>query len=143
MFDKRTLHVTAVHVSPPAAMCAAARKLGAPFASRRRPCMTWHGLLPPGSALPLSTSSRLPSALQAKPRRAFRTQEGSSGFQSAGVAREALPSRFRGLLCGGFGGSRPRALAAQSHTPRAEPADLACRCAGPDELATRFPVADH
>src|SRR5580704_14611050 len=97
MFDKRTLHVTAVHSFPPAAVCATARKLGSPFASRRRPCRTWHGLLPPGLALPLSTSSPLPSALPAKPRRAFQTQEGSSGFQSAGVALEALPSRFRGL----------------------------------------------
>src|SRR5579862_2074092 len=99
MFDKRALHVTAVHSFPPVVICAAARKLGSPFASRRRLCTTWHGLLPPGLALPLSTSSPLPSALRAKPRRAFRTQEGSSGFQTAGVARAAVPSRFRGLEC--------------------------------------------
>jgi hypothetical protein len=35
-----------------------------------------------GLALPLSTSSTLPSELRAKPRRAFRTQEGSSGFKA-------------------------------------------------------------
>src|SRR5271170_861509 len=97
MFDKRTLNVTAVHSFPPAVICAAARKLGSPFASRRQPCMTWHGLLPPGLGLPLSTWSPLPSALRAKPRRAFQTQEGSSGFQRTGVALEAFPSRFRGL----------------------------------------------
>src|SRR5277367_1543590 len=72
MFDKRTLHVTAVHSFPPAVICAAARKLGSPFASRRRLCMTWHELLPPGLALRLSTSSPLPSVLRVKPRRAFR-----------------------------------------------------------------------
>src|SRR5271154_6918293 len=97
MLDKRTLYVTAVHSFPPAVVCAAVRKLGSPFASRRRPCMTWHGLLLPGLALPPSTSSPLPSALRAKTRRAFRTQEGSSGFESAGVDLEAFPSRFRGL----------------------------------------------
>src|SRR5271155_4371980 len=97
MFDKRTLYVTAVHSFPPAVICAAARRLGSPFASRRPPCMTWHGLLPPGLALPLSTLSPLPSALRAKPRRAFQKQEESSGFQSVGVDREAFPSRFRGL----------------------------------------------